>query len=316
VLALVASLAMYVACGANACSEESLLAVQHVEDPAFGPGTAVTPAPRVDLGIEPQQPATVAPLDALAAPPMVSPLDATSDYDSNDPWHGMPQTTPASWISGPYFRAGAVFGVGGGVLENMKPGYTIAGGYRQPLGPEIAGDRVFLDLGGSYQSMFGQNTQFIPERVITSIAGTVINVVTIDTSRTATLHELREGALNAALGWYWGDPVDNRADDPQLRFATRVGGRVGHARGRFTEEQLTVNLGANESLLTSPYVKKDTFGGVFIANEAILLNRDYAIGHVQWTIESQYTNDWINIGGRWQGSLGTISLASGFMLSW
>jgi hypothetical protein len=313
VLAIATALLSAVASRAQA--EESLLSVQHTESVPIVPGESIIGQPTG----EPQQPLSVAPLDSTLAPPVMSPLaTGPADYEIADNWHGMPQTAPVSWISGPFFNAGVLFGVGGGILADMTPGYTIGGGYRQPLGPEVAGDRVFFEIGGSYGSMFGTNTQFIPETRATVIGNQVITSTTLNMNRTSTMHELREAALNTAVGWYWGPPIDDRAADPQLRFATRLGGRVGHARGRFFEEQVPVTpvLGPNEQIFVSPYEKKDTFGGFLIGQEAILLNRDYAIGHVQWTIGGQYTVDWIDLGGRFKGSLSTLALTSGFMLSW
>ncbi len=284
-------------------------------------GPAESLLPQQPLSISPIVESTAAPLVAepvIAAPPMAM---AQPDVD---PYHGMPQVAPVSWISGPYFRAGALSGINGGLFKGMGQGYTIGGGYRQPLGPEIAGNRVFFDLGGSYQSVFGHNEQFIPENFVHTPLPAGIGPVTVnrlETSRVANLREVRQAAMNVAVGWYWGPPLDDRAADPQLRFATRIGGRFGHARGHFLEEQLPVTLVSNsfqsEALVQITYERKDTFGGLFVGTEAILLNRDYAIGHVQWTIDAQYTNDWLEFGGGlWKGSLGTAAVTSGFMLSW
>jgi hypothetical protein len=263
---------------------------------------ATNEAPRPDLTLEPE--------------PLVGPMSAPITWGADAP---PPAVRPVSWISGPYFKAGVAMPLGGGILENQDTGYTIAGGYRQPFGPEIAGDRAFFDLGLTYLNAFGENTQFISERRITSVFGSVTDVETFTDRRLATLHELRCSSLDAALGWYWGPPLDNRNADPQLRIATRLGGRVGHARGHFIEEQLPVDLINNattvQTLLTDPYERTDTFGGLFVGTEAILLQRQYAIGHIQWTLDGQYANNWIDIGGGWDGSLATASVMLGFMLS-
>jgi hypothetical protein len=280
-------------------------------------------------GVVPQQPLSLSPSETTSAAPVIAdpatlPPAIVGDSMGVDPYHGMPTAAPVSWISGPYFKAGVLSGVNGGLFKGMGQGYTISGGYRQPLGPEVAGDRVFFDLGGSYQSVFGHNEQFIPQNFIHTPLPAGIGPVIVDrleTSRVANLREVRQAAMNVAVGWYWGPPVDNRAADPQLRFATRLGGRLGHARGHFLEQQLPVTLVNNnfqsEVLVQIPYERKDTFGGLFIGQEAILLNRDIAIGHVQWTADVQYTNDWLEFGGgTWKGSVGTLAITSGFMLSW
>jgi hypothetical protein len=57
------------------------------------------------------------------------------------------------------------------------------------------------------------------------------------------------------------------------------------------------------------------YGGLFVGTEAILLQRQYAIGHIQWTLDGQYAHDWIDIGGRWDGDLSVGSVMMGFMLS-
>jgi hypothetical protein len=274
-------------------------------------------APAVEQALD--QPATIGapPTDLMLEPePLVGPISAPILWGADAP---PPAVRPVSWISGPYFKAGVAMPLAHGILENQDTGYTIAGGYRQPFGPEIAGDRVFFDLGLTYLNAFGENTQFIPERRITSVFGSVTNVETLADRRLATLHELRCTSLDAALGWYWGPPLDNRNADPQLRIATRLGGRVGHARGRFIEEQLPVDLINNattvQTLLVDPYERTDMFGGLFVGTEAILLQRQYAIGHIQWTLDGQYANNWIDIGNRWEGSLGMASVMMGFMLS-
>lgn len=67
--------------------------------------------------------------------------------------------------------------------------------------------------------------------------------------------------------------------------------------------------------LTATHGDTDVFGGVFVGAEAILLDRNYAIGHVQWTLDGELANDWIEFEGFERGSLGTASLTLGIMLS-
>jgi len=52
-----------------------------------------------------------------------------------------------------------------------------------------------------------------------------------------------------------------------------------------------------------------------VGAEAILLDRNYSFGHVQWTLDGELANDWMEFEGFERGSLGTASLTLGFMLS-
>jgi len=227
---------------------------------------------------------------------------------------------PVNWIAGPYFKAGPNLVIGGDVLEgNREVGYTIAGGYRQPLGPEIGGDRWFFDFGGSYLSAFGVSTENTSGlRTTTNIVGVVTERVIIDNAFSTTVKELRRGAVHAALGWYWGEPLDNSARDPQIRVMTRLGGRAGHVRGRFSPDVRLINPdpdpGENQTIETI-YGKTDTIGGLFVSTEAVLLQRHTAIGHIQWTIDGELANDWIEFEQFKSGSLGSASIMTGFMLS-
>ncbi|MCC6491870.1 MAG: hypothetical protein IT424_02495 [Pirellulales bacterium] len=213
-----------------------------------------------------------------------------------------PATRPVNWIGGPYLKAGPGGIIGGGIFDDADVAWTVSGGYRQPLGPQIGGDRFFLDAGGSYLSAYGETVRdtqnFIP------LGNNLFLPITVST----TLKEVKRASAHAAIGWYWGPPMDNAGGDPQVRFATRIGGRVGHVRGEFED--------ATDFNISRGYGRTDTFGGVFAGTEAILLQRQYeALGNVQWTIDGEFANDWIDFGGFQKGSLGTASVMFGFMLS-
>lgn len=245
---------------------------------------------------------------------------------------GVPAVRPVNWISGPYLRGGVNFVLDDNIFDvDQGTGYGISGGWRQPLGPEIGGDRFFLDLGGSYQEAIGEASPVLIDGLQT---GTTVDVTDPDdvgaqsfsiqtNAFQTTLEELRRGSLHAALGWFWGPGLDNRSCDPQLRFATRIGGRVGHARGGYAEQRLLppsapTQVGNFRTTFENRpvyYQKTDTYGGLFVATEAILLQRQYSFGHFQWTVDGEFANDWINIGNVWDGSLGTASVMMGFMLS-
>ncbi len=264
-------------------------------------------------------------MDADAVAPAVS-YGGDADFETSGP----PLVRPVNWISGPYLRGGVNFVIGEGIFDAQQDvGYGISGGFRQPLGPEIGGDRFFFDLGGSYQSSYGKATPVTfgsktttAQNVLTPSVPPLIDFDLLPAFQT-TLEELRRGSVHAALGWFWGPGMDNRGWDTQLRFATRVGGRVGHARGGFTEEQLifpeppdlTGNILTTEVIERTYYNKTDTYGGLFVGTEAILLQRQYSFGQFQWTLDGELANDWINIGNVWDGSLGTASVMMGFMLS-
>jgi hypothetical protein len=218
---------------------------------------------------------------------------------------------PVSWISGPYLRYGVDFVVGEGVLEGgQKLGWGINGGFRQPFAPGLAPGRMFFDLGGGYLSAVGNTTRQLPGTG-TLIAGGTRRV---EEAFTVNLTEVKRAGVNVALGWYWGDVVDSRGNDPRLRFATRFGGRYGSVRARYlqTENPLPADVSSVEVL---PYLNTDTFGGLLLGTEAILLNRTYGTCNVQWTADVEFANDWMEFAGFDSGSLGTASLMTGLMLS-
>jgi hypothetical protein len=224
-----------------------------------------------------------------------------------------PGSMPIGWISGPYLRYGVDFVVGEGLLEGgQKLGWGINGGFRQPLAPGLAPGRMFFDFGGGYLSAVG-NTHRIVAGEETNIVGSP-DPKTIPGAYSVNLTEVKRASIQTALGWYWGDAVDRRGEDPQLRFATRFGGRFGSVRGRFHEERIkdpTTPL----RQLKSTYLNTDTFGGLLLGTEAVLLKRSYGTCNVLWTADVEFANDWIEFGGFDSGSLGTASLMTGFMLS-
>jgi hypothetical protein len=269
-------------------------------------------------------------LDAETVAPAAS-FGAYGD-DADFETGGPPLVRPVNWIAGPYLRGGVNFVIGEGIFDEQQDvGYGISGGFRQPLGPEIGGDRFFFDLGGSYQSSYGKAMP-VPFAGLKTITERNLALPTlppdvefepVTNAFQTTLEELRRGSVHAAIGWFWGAGMDNSSGDPQLRFATRIGGRVGHARGGFTEDQLifpdppdlTGNILTTEVIDRTYYPKTDTYGGLFVGTEAILLQRQYSFGHFQWTLDGELANDWINIGNVWKDSLGTASVMMGFMLS-
>jgi hypothetical protein len=225
-------------------------------------------------------------------------------------------TQPISWISGPYLRAGVATAVGGDILRDHGAGFTIAGGFRQPFGPAF-NQRAFLDVGGSYLSAYGTSTRITDGRQTDRIAGNVIDVTPVADAFATTLREVKRGSVHAALGWYWGDCLDERSQDPQWRLATRLGGRAGHVRGRFHDEQLVpdpVNP-PTVSTIDTAYGRTDTFGGLFVGAEAVLLDRSTCCGHVAWLIDGELGSDWMQFDNWGSGSLGTASIALGFMLT-
>lgn len=255
-----------------------------------------------------QQPMVEA--ESLGSESYAPDYDAPYGVDLADQPDQMSGNMPINWISGPYLRYGVDFVVGEGVLEGgQKLGWGINGGFRQAFAPGLAPGRMFFDFGGGYLSAVG-STNRIVSGLATNIAGVQS---TIPNAFSVNLTEVKRASIQTALGWYWGDVVDRRGDDPQLRFATRFGGRFGSVRGRFLEERLEdPPIGGT---LKSTYLNTDTFGGLLLGTEAILLKRSYSTCNVLWTADVEFANDWIEFGGFDSGSLGTVSLMTGFMLS-
>lgn len=254
------------------------------------------------------------PLAASPATTMPSYPDYGDDHFGAPPDDGSQQmmgSRPIGWISGPYLRYGVDFVVGEGVLEGgQKLGWGINGGFRQPLAPGLAPGRMFFDLGGGYLSAVGNTNRILPG-LATLVDG---STQTVANAYSVNLTEVKRAGVNVALGWYWGDVVDHRGQDPRLRFSTRFGGRYGSVRGRFLEERIVPLPNLATSMKTT-YLNTDTFGGLFLGTEAILLNRTFSTCNVQWTADVEFANDWIEFGGFDSGSLGTASLMTGIMLS-
>jgi hypothetical protein len=218
---------------------------------------------------------------------------------------------PVSWISGPYLKSGVAFALGSDLLEDGRDaGYAISGGTRQELGPGLFDDHFFFDVGGSYLAAFGDTT-----RITTGRQTVLVNSVPIVTAinfRTE-LDEVRRGSAHVALGRFWGAWYDDPGGDPQIRIASRLGGRVGSIRGSFQDQPLVAPPAG--ATIEANYSKTDVFGGIFFSTEAILLQRQYAFGHLQWTLDAEFANDWVNLEGFHSGSLTTAALTLGFMLS-
>jgi hypothetical protein len=250
--------------------------------------------------------------DGMAAESYVPGYDAPYGVGPADQPDQMSGNMPIGWISGPYLRYGVDFVIGEGVLEGgQKLGWGINGGFRQALAPGLAPGRMFFDFGGGYMSAVGNTNRILPG------LATLINTdtETLADAYSVNLTEVKRASVNVALGWYWGDAVDHRDLDPQLRFATRFGGRFGSVRGRFHEQLILDPIPGNVSSIKSTYLNTDTFGGLLLGTEAILLKRSYSTCNVLWTADVEFANDWIEFGGFDSGSLGTASLMTGIMLS-
>jgi len=263
-----------------------------------------------------EQPLTAAsPLtSSLVVDPNVAP--ASFEHYSSDGYEtgtGSAWGQPINWTAGPYLKSGVSLALGDGMLEgDQSAGYTIAGGMRQPLPNGIAGDKVFIDLGGSYLSVFGQTNRVT--------AGSVFNVITQTTTIDAdafasTLKEFQRATVHTAIGYYWGSPVDERNGGWDMRLATRFGGRAGQMRGRF-DEVLDPALDLPTLRVTPTHAKTDVSGGLFLGVEAIVLRQATPYGTVQWTLDSEFANDWVSFEGfKTDSNTATASIMLGFMLS-
>ncbi len=209
---------------------------------------------------------------------------------------------PANWISGPYMKTGVAVGLGGGFFDDQVPGFNVTGGFRAPLGPALD-ERLFLDVGGSYLSLYGDMTHAVNGRQV--VNG---EVIIVPDAFDAQLKEVKRAMAHLAFGRYWGDVLDNRGDDPQWRVATRFGGRVGHVRGRFDVEP-------SISGLTPDFGKTDTTGGLFCGIEAIYLARRTTLGNMAWTVDCELANDWMKFNNWDSGNIGTASFMLGFMVT-
>ncbi len=253
-------------------------------------------------------------------------LSEPSLYDSPDIYMGgngqawnpyqdpIARRQPSSWISGPYFQSGPTFVLGKGLLaEQQKVGYAITGGVRQPVGRGLGSSHVFVDLGGSYLSAFGELERLVPGQEFSpgDRDGTLV-----PDAFSERLTEVRRGSAHFGVGCYWGSPIDDRCSDPQVRLSTTLGGRLAHVRGRFLDEQIKLppqNPGGVG--FTPAYSRTDTVGGLYWKTEAVLLSRHTALGNMQWTLDGEFAHDWVDFGGFEKRGLGTAAILFGFMLS-
>ena len=236
-------------------------------------------------------------------------------YPGNNPCYENPQTV--GWLSGPYFKAGITHVLGDGFLdEDSQVSYMISLGGRQALGPGLGGRRLFFDVGGSYLSALGETTRNVRgNQVVTQ--NNVQTVTIVDNAYSVTLEEIRRVGGHAGLGFYFGDMLDDRCADPQLRFGMVVGGRLSHIHGVFNSQQLIpppVVVPPATSTSTALNAKNDTAGGMYVDLEALLLKRNSPLGDLQWTVDLEFAHDWIDFSNFEQRGLATGALLFGFTL--
>jgi hypothetical protein len=216
---------------------------------------------------------------------------------------------------------GGAFVLNKGVLDTTNNGYTISGGFRQPLGP-AAPPNTFFDLGLSYLAAYGNTTRLLPATFVytNAFTGDIIETRFVADAFRVTLDEVRRAGVHAALGWYWGEPFDNVSTDPQLRVALRAGGRWGHIHGSSDGPDVLLihpfdnNAATNDAALVS-HDQNDNTAGVFIGVESILLYRPSRLGDVKLTLDAEFANDWVNFTGFESGNLTTASIMLGAMFS-
>jgi hypothetical protein len=225
-------------------------------------------------------------------------------------------------ISGLYLKAGPTFVLGKDLLaEQLDTGYSINGGVRQPIGSGLGGNNFFLDLGGSYLSAFGEQIRTIPGEEFDTDPVQNVSLGIVDDAFNLKLTEVRRGGVHCGLGYYWGPSIDNRCNDPQVRFATILGGRLSHIHGVFETDQIIFppvdSSGDGDVIVPRPPPNShtDTSGGLYVNTQVILLRRNAGRGIMQFTIDGEFAHDWINLDGFKSGGLGTASILFGFLLS-
>jgi hypothetical protein len=256
-------------------------------------------------------------------------LDSTTatSYSSRSNNYQNSSYHSVNWISGLYLKAGPTFVLGKDLLaEQLDTGYSINGGVRQPIGSGLGGNNFFLDLGGSYLSAFGEQIRTIPgEEFDTNTIPNAPNVSLgiVDDAFNLKLTEVRRGGVHCGLGYYWGPSIDNHCNDPQVRFATILGGRLSHIHGVFATDQINqirfppVNPPGNGDVIVPrpSDSRTDTSGGLYVNTQVILLRRNAGCGIMQFTVDGEFAHDWINLDGFKSGGLGTASILFGFLFS-
>ncbi len=227
----------------------------------------------------------------------------------------IPPVQPANWMMGPYFNSGVNFVLGDGLISaDQDAGYTITGGVRQPTGFAFRWGRTFLDLGGSYQSLFGTSPIQPTYSAFESVGGAA-PVERPDAYR-ETLEEVRRAGVHLGLGLVLGSLRDSVREDPQVRVSTTAGGRWSHVSGRFSIEQLVFPVAPGNAFIPQrDFSKTDSSFGLFWKTEAVLLQRATRVGDLQLTLSGEVAHDFVNLTGFAARDITSAAVLFGFMVA-
>jgi hypothetical protein len=172
-------------------------------------------------------------------------------------------------------------------------------------------------MGGSYLSAMGDETRLTPGTLtFTNALTNIERIEFFNEFAESTLSEVRRAGAHVAIGSYLG-PATNYG-----LFSLRVGLRLAHVRGQFSSEltdevQMAIDDPMPQETVTAinnGFSRTDTSCGVFIGMESVLYQRRTPIGHIQFVLDGEFANDWIEFDNFGDDSLATGSVLFGFTI--
>ncbi len=223
-----------------------------------------------------------------------------------------------------FVRSGPVLSTDEGFFNDTDVGWSIQGGTRQPIARPSQAGYLFLDLGGSFLAINGDDDPILTPGNVNIISAGAVQIVHLNDLFSTRLRQLRRASVDVAVGWHHNPPRRNGVTGSLLQFTVRGGGRFGHMHGKFTSEAtpslnaVLAGLQAGETaIITSDFSKNDTFGGLFGgAGVAVKTRRvcTRALGalDVSWGIDAEFSFDWIDFKNFEDDGLGTAAI----LLNW
>ncbi len=221
-------------------------------------------------------------------------------------------------------RSGPVLATDEGFFNDTDVGWSIQVVTRQPIARPGETGYLFLDLGGSFMAINGDDDPIITSGNVNILRSGAVQVVRLDDLLSTRLRQLRRASVDMAIGWHHNPPGRNSRTGSLLQLTVRGGGRFGHMHGKFTSEA-TPSLNAVLAGLqqgdivsvSSDFSKNDTFGGLFggvgmAVNTRRVCTRALGALDVSWGVDAEFAFDWIDFKNFEDDGLGTAAI----LLNW
>lgn len=221
-------------------------------------------------------------------------------------------------------RSGPVLSTDAGFFNDTDVGWSIQVVTRQPIARPGEVGYLFLDLGGSFMAINGDDDPIITPGNVNILSGNSVQVVRVNDLLSTRLRQLRRASVDMAVGWHHNPPGRNSRTGSLLQLTVRGGGRFGHMHGKFTSEA-TPSLNAvlaglqqgDVASISSDFSKNDTFGGLFggvgmAVNTHQICTRALGALEVSWGVDAEFAFDWIDFKNFEDDMLGTAAI----LLNW